>query len=103
MYATLLQSDTLKPYGRAKAGTRPVGVELRKKPKDLSTHESDERGHGEGGVVYATLMQSDTQKSYGRAKAGTRPVAVELRKKPKDLSAHESDERGHAGVGAMKA
>ena len=30
VYATLLQSDTVQPYGRAKAGTRPVGVELRK-------------------------------------------------------------------------
>ena len=60
MYATLLQSDTLKPQGRAKAGTRPVGVELRKKPKDLSASEREERGHGEGVCVYATLLQSDT-------------------------------------------
>ena len=48
MYATLLQSDTVQPYGRAKEGTRPVGVELRKKPKDLSASEREERGHGEG-------------------------------------------------------
>ncbi len=34
VYATLLQSDTVQPYGRAKAGTRPVGVEMRKKPKE---------------------------------------------------------------------
>ena len=53
MHAALLQSDTVQPYGRAKAGTR-LGVELRKKPKDLSASESDERGHGEGGGVYAT-------------------------------------------------
>ena len=31
--------------------TRPVGVELRKKPKDLSASESEECGHGEGGGV----------------------------------------------------
>ena len=49
-----------EPYGRAKAGTRPVGVELRKKPKDLSASESEERGHGEGGGVYASLLQPDT-------------------------------------------
>ena len=60
VYASLLQSDTVQPYGRAKAGTRPVGVELRKKPKDLSASESEERGHGEGGCVYDTLLQSDT-------------------------------------------
>ena len=49
MYATLLQSDTVHPYGRVKV--RSVGVELRKKPKDQSTSECVERGHGEGGGV----------------------------------------------------
>ena len=46
------------PYGRAKSVTRSVGVGFRKKPKDLSPHESDECGHGKGGGVYTTL-QSD--------------------------------------------
>ena len=48
VHATLLQSDTVQPYGRAKAGTRPVEFELRKKPKDLSASEREERGHGKG-------------------------------------------------------
>ena len=48
-----------------------VGVDLRKKPKDLSASES-ERGHGKVGGLYTTLLQSDTVKSYGRAKSGTR-------------------------------
>ena len=61
MYATLMQSDTVQSYGRAKiADTRPVGVELRKKPKDLSANKSEEFGHGEGEGVYGTLLQSDT-------------------------------------------
>jgi hypothetical protein len=78
-------SDTLKEYGRAKAGTRTGGVELRKKPKDLRASEREsweEREHGEGGDVYATLLQSDTVKPYGRAKTGTRPLGVGMRKKP---------------------
>ena len=48
VYAILLQSDTVQAYGRAKAGTRPVGVELRKKRKDLSASEREERGCGQG-------------------------------------------------------
>ncbi len=48
VYATLLQSDTGQPYGRAKAGTRPVGVERHKKTKDLSASERVECGYGEG-------------------------------------------------------
>ena len=48
VYDTLLQSDTGQTYGLAKADTRPVGVELHKKPKDLSAHEREERGYGEG-------------------------------------------------------
>ena len=39
MYVTLMQSDTVQSHGRAKAETSPVGVGLRKKPKDLSAHE----------------------------------------------------------------
>ena len=54
VYATLLQSDTLNPYGRAKTGTSPVGVELRKKPKDLSVSEREDREYGEGKDVYDT-------------------------------------------------
>ena len=72
-----------------------MGVELRKKPKDLSASESEERGLEEGVGVYASLLQSDAAQPYGRAKAGTRPVGVELRKKPKDLSASERKERGY--------
>jgi hypothetical protein len=94
---------TVQSYGRAKAGTRPVGVGLRKKPRDLSAlsaSDIEEHGHGEGVGVYATLLQSGTIQSYGRAKAGTRPVGVRLRKKPKDLIASEREERGHGeGVG----
>ena len=60
VYATLLQSGTIQSYGRAKAGTRPVGVRLRKKPKDLIASEREERGHGEGVGVCATLLRSDT-------------------------------------------
>ena len=56
MYATLQQSDTLKPYGRAKAVTSPEGVGFRTKPKYLSASEREERENGEGGGVYATLM-----------------------------------------------
>ena len=48
MYTTLLQSDTVQPYGRTKAGMWSVGVGLRKQPKDLSVSEREERGHGEG-------------------------------------------------------
>ena len=95
MYATLLQSHTVQPYGRAKAGTRPVGLGCAKKTEDLSASEREERGHGEGGGVYATLQQSVAVQAYGRAKEGTRPVGVELRKKPKDLIASEREERGY--------
>ena len=44
VYPTLLQSDTVQTYGCAKEGTSPVGVELRKKTKDLSASEREERG-----------------------------------------------------------
>ena len=37
--ATLLESDTVQSYGHTKSGTSPVGVELRKKTKDLSPSE----------------------------------------------------------------
>ena len=47
-------------YGRSKTVTRPGGVGLRKKPKDLSTNEREKREPGEGRDVYATLLHSDT-------------------------------------------
>ena len=68
---------------------------MRKKPKDLSASEREDRGHGKGVGVYATLLQSDTDLTYGRVKAGTRPVGVGLRKKTKDQSASEREEREH--------
>ena len=66
-----------------------MGVDLRKKTKDLSAHESDERGHGKDGGVYTTLSQSDTVQSNGLAKSGTRPVGDGLRKKPKGVSTED--------------
>ena len=95
MYATLIQSDTLYPYGRAKTDTRPGGVGLCKKPKDLSASDRQDREHGEGRDVYVTLLQSDTVQSFGREKAGTRTVGVGLCKKPKDLSGSERQECEH--------
>ena len=52
MYDTLLQSDTLNPHGRSKADTRPGGVGLCKKPKDLIVSEREECEPGEGRDVY---------------------------------------------------
>ncbi len=34
------------------------------KPRNLSTHEREEREHGEGRDVYATVLQSDIQYSH---------------------------------------
>ncbi len=56
VYAALIQSDTLQAYGRAKADTRPVGVGLSKKPKDLSVSEREEREHERGVRGYDTLL-----------------------------------------------
>jgi hypothetical protein len=56
VHATLLQSDTVHPYGRAKAGTRPLGVELRKKPKDLSAHDMRVKSVGMGRVLVCMLL-----------------------------------------------
>ena len=39
VYPTLLQSDTLQSFGHTTEDTRHVGVDLRKKPKDLSVSE----------------------------------------------------------------
>ena len=71
-------------------------VELQK-PRNLSTHESEECEYGEGGCVYATLMVSDTLHPYVRAEEDKRPGRA--RKKPNDLSACESEERGMVVVG----
>lgn len=60
VYATLIQSDTVQSYGRAKTDTSPGRVHLCKNKKDLSASEIEDRSHGEGGGVYATLLQSDT-------------------------------------------
>ena len=37
-----------------------MGDGLRKKPKDLSASEREDREHGEGVGVHGTLLQSDT-------------------------------------------
>ena len=42
VYTTQLQSDTVQSCGHGKAGTRPRGVGLLKKPKDLSPSEREE-------------------------------------------------------------
>ena len=42
---TLLQSDTVHPYGRRKTGTSPGGVGLRKKNKGLGPEYIRERVH----------------------------------------------------------
>ncbi len=41
-----------------------------KKPKDLSTCESEERGCGSSGCVYATLMESDEIEHRGPNRFG---------------------------------
>ena len=56
MYPTLLQSDTLQTYGHGKSDTRCGGVRLRKKPKDLSASEREDRDHGEGRDVLTTSV-----------------------------------------------
>ena len=48
-----------------------VGVDLKKKPKDLSTSESEEWACGGRGCVYYSVY-SQIQYPYGRAKSGTR-------------------------------
>jgi hypothetical protein len=45
----------LESYGHTE-----VGVGLPQKPKNLSTYERVECGHGESGGVYVTLLQSKT-------------------------------------------
>ena len=78
VYTTLLQSDTVQSYGHPKGDTKPVGVDLRKKPKDLSESEREECGHGKGVGVYPTLLQSDTEQSFGRGKSYTKPLQPTL-------------------------
>ena len=55
VYVTLIQSDTVQPYGHGEGGTSPRRVGLSKKTKDLSTSEREECGHGKGVGVYPTL------------------------------------------------
>ena len=43
---TLIESDAVEPSGRAEGGTRPGRT--CKKPKDLTTCDSEEGGCGEG-------------------------------------------------------
>ena len=59
VHVTLLQSDTVQSYGLVKTGTSPVGVGLRKKPKDLIASDVEERGHWKGVGLHVTLFQSD--------------------------------------------
>jgi hypothetical protein len=40
-----------------KSVTSPVGVGLRKKPKDLSASEREECGHGKGVGVHVTMLR----------------------------------------------
>ena len=56
---------SLSPIGHTEGDTRPGRT--RKKPKDLSPCESDDRGCGVGGGVFATLMQSDAVEPSGLA------------------------------------
>jgi hypothetical protein len=63
-YSQIHYRDMVTPKGV----TRPVGVEVHKKPKDLSASDIEERGYGKGVGVHATLLQSDTVQQYGRAK-----------------------------------
>jgi hypothetical protein len=86
---TVLQSDTVHPYGRTKEDTSPLGVEIRTK---------GDRGYGEGVGVRVTVLQSDTVQSYGHTKEDTSSVGVELCTKPKDLIASEREDRGYGEI-----
>ena len=68
MYATLMESGVIEPSGRAERGTLRPG-RTRRKPKDLSACESEERGYGEGVDMYATLtlMESWSQTQCSRS------------------------------------
>jgi hypothetical protein len=69
-----LQSGTVQVCGCAKEGTRPVGVGLCKKPKDMSPSEREECEDGEGVCMYDTLLQSDTVQTRGFEKEDMRTV-----------------------------
>ncbi len=57
VYDTLMESDSVEPGGRTEGDTRLQRPgQTRRKPKNLSVCESEERGRGEGGGVYGTLM-----------------------------------------------
>ena len=81
MYATLLLSDTVHPYGRGKTVKSPVGLDLCKKVKDLIASKREESGHGKGVGVYPTLLPSNKPHPYGLEKADTSPVGVQMYKK----------------------
>ena len=57
-HADLMQNNTLQVYGYTESETR-TGDRTRKKPKNLSVCEREERRYWEGGGVYTTLMESD--------------------------------------------
>jgi hypothetical protein len=95
VYVTLLQSDTVQTYGRTKAGTRPVGVGLRKRPKDLI---ASERGvwswGGCGCVCYSSSVRYSTDIWSHKSRYKTCGGWTWLCKKPKDLIVSEREERG---------
>ena len=54
MYTTLMESDTVETSDRTEGDTSPGRT--CKKPRHVSTCESEERGCGEEGGMYDTLM-----------------------------------------------
>ena len=90
-HAVLMQNNTPQVYGYTESETG-TGDRTRKKPKNLSVCEREERRYWEGGGVYTTLMESDTLQGFGRAGVGTRHGGRK-RKKQKDLSAGYLEDR----------
>ena len=89
-----LRGYTIQVQCLTESDTRPGGP-TRKKPRDLSVCESENRGHGEGwGVYVTTLMESDTLQELGHTEADTRSGG-RTHKKRKDLSVCESEECCH--------
>ena len=80
-----------------------MGVELGKKPKDLTGSESEEHGPVGMGRVGGCILLRWSQIHYNHMvteKQGRVLPGVDLCKKPKDLSASERQDRGHGkGVG----
>ena len=56
-------SKQLKPSGHTEGGRRPG--QTRKKPKDLSACDHEERRSGEGEGVYAVTVCADVSEEYG--------------------------------------